>query len=448
MLFMMSSLSLSLSAFYFLFISVSFFPQVFGTPIQHQVAKRGYRITNSKITSVADIKEKAHKLVNNQETEGPQLVESDIDQMVIHYESMEEFKGRSFSSLTVEIRASGFYKGTPRGTLVFYEPDTEDQLKKKFDKAIDVWQSGSAAAFEKIQDPLSKEGCMFSKIMSIGTGSMHSVFRAPARKSSASAGPAPFESNSEGKNKEIKTGKKVEQILEKVTRDAQSRSASQIALPFLLQQKIGGRKIFLQDWVYSDKEKKLLNHPQLLYSEAQEVEVIDDPEAFDIIDEYTLLIAINVGDSLLKLIPQDKMPAVIITDFVLYDVIPKQEPDIKAFFDHYEKITEIPGKTEGLDFPNMGGGVPTLTYVGPFMDRNMDSAPDSRVNDFEPDKWQRDVLDQVGAKKSVFVVAPTSAGKTFISFYAMKQILEDNEDGVLVYVAPTKALVNQIATEV
>jgi superfamily II RNA helicase len=49
------------------------------------------------------------------------------------------------------------------------------------------------------------------------------------------------------------------------------------------------------------------------------------------------------------------------------------------------------------------------------MDRNMDSAPNSRIHDFEPDKWQRDVLDQIDAKKSVFVVAPTSAGKTFIS---------------------------------
>jgi hypothetical protein len=34
------------------------------------------------------------------------------------------------------------------------------------------------------------------------------------------------------------------------------------------------------------------------------------------------------------------------------------------------------------------------------------------------------------------------------SFYAMKQILQGDDDGVLVYVAPTKALVNQIAAEV
>ena len=56
-----------------------------------------------------------------------------------------------------------------------------------------------------------------------------------------------------------------------------------------------------------------------------------------------------------------------------------------------------------------------LIHAGPFMDRNMDSAPDPRVHDFEPDKWQRDVLDQIDAKNSLFVVAPTSAGKTFIS---------------------------------
>ena len=56
-----------------------------------------------------------------------------------------------------------------------------------------------------------------------------------------------------------------------------------------------------------------------------------------------------------------------------------------------------------------------LLHAGPFMDRNVDSASDSRVHDFEPDRWQREVLDQIDAKTSVFVVAPTSSGKTFIS---------------------------------
>lgn len=71
-----------------------------------------------------------------------------------------------------------------------------------------------------------------------------------------------------------------------------------------------------------------------------------------------------------------------------------------------------------------------LLHCGPYMDRNLDSAPDSRVP-FQPDGWQRQVLDDLDAKKSVFVVAPTSAGKTFISFYAMGKILRGNDEDVL-----------------
>ncbi|KAE8449822.1 hypothetical protein EG329_007299 [Mollisiaceae sp. DMI_Dod_QoI] len=89
-----------------------------------------------------------------------------------------------------------------------------------------------------------------------------------------------------------------------------------------------------------------------------------------------------------------------------------------------------------------------LDYCGPYMDRMLDAKPDPRVGSFVPDGWQRDVLDQLDANKSVFVVAPTSAGKTFISFYAMEQVLRADNEGVLVYVAPTKALVNQIAAEI
>ncbi|MCJ1400686.1 hypothetical protein MMC11_003894 [Xylographa trunciseda] len=88
-----------------------------------------------------------------------------------------------------------------------------------------------------------------------------------------------------------------------------------------------------------------------------------------------------------------------------------------------------------------------LLHCGPYMDRNMDSQPDTRVP-FNPDGWQRRVLDELDADHSVFVVAPTSAGKTFISFYAMEKVLRADDDGVLVYVAPTKALVNQIAAEI
>jgi len=88
-----------------------------------------------------------------------------------------------------------------------------------------------------------------------------------------------------------------------------------------------------------------------------------------------------------------------------------------------------------------------LSYCGPYLERSFDSRPDSRV-EFQPDGWQRRVLDTIDANQSAFVVAPTSAGKTFISFYAMRKVLEADDEGVLVYVAPTKALVNQIAAEI
>ncbi|KAF9461731.1 hypothetical protein BDZ94DRAFT_800063 [Collybia nuda] len=88
-----------------------------------------------------------------------------------------------------------------------------------------------------------------------------------------------------------------------------------------------------------------------------------------------------------------------------------------------------------------------LRLFGAFMDRSMDGAPDSRVA-FKPDAWQRTVLDSIDANDSLLVVAPTSAGKTFISYYAMEKVLRDSDDGILVYIAPTKALVTQIAAEV
>ncbi|PSK58644.1 hypothetical protein B9Z65_6659 [Elsinoe australis] len=123
------------------------------------------------------------------------------------------------------------------------------------------------------------------------------------------------------------------------------------------------------------------------------------------------------------------------------------------------KLSSPPAKTDRpLSFPFFLTKVDTslrvpnsslmfqLEHCGPYFDRSIDSAPDSRVR-FEPDAWQRRVLDLIDQKKSVFVVAPTSAGKTFISFYAMRQVLRESDDGILVYVAPTKALVNQIAAE-
>ncbi|GJJ07983.1 hypothetical protein Clacol_002190 [Clathrus columnatus] len=89
-----------------------------------------------------------------------------------------------------------------------------------------------------------------------------------------------------------------------------------------------------------------------------------------------------------------------------------------------------------------------LRLFGEYFDRSMDSAPDPRVPTFIPDAWQRQVLDSIDANNSLLVVAPTSAGKTFISFYAMEKVLRRSDDGILVYIAPTKALVTQVAAEI
>ncbi|PFH31606.1 DEAD/DEAH box helicase domain-containing protein [Besnoitia besnoiti] len=80
---------------------------------------------------------------------------------------------------------------------------------------------------------------------------------------------------------------------------------------------------------------------------------------------------------------------------------------------------------------------------------------DSRVL-FTPDYWQVRLLDLIDRRESVFVTAPTSSGKTFICFYAMELVLRcpirgekaiDN-DAVIVYVSPSKALADQVYAEV
>ena len=88
-----------------------------------------------------------------------------------------------------------------------------------------------------------------------------------------------------------------------------------------------------------------------------------------------------------------------------------------------------------------------LLHTEPYMERSVDSRDDGRVS-FQPDAWQRKVLDHLDDSRSLLVVAPTSSGKTFISFYAMEKALRANDDDVVVYVTPTKALVNQVAAEV
>ncbi|KIL59375.1 hypothetical protein M378DRAFT_14820 [Amanita muscaria Koide BX008] len=117
----------------------------------------------------------------------------------------------------------------------------------------------------------------------------------------------------------------------------------------------------------------------------------------------------------------------------------------------FKPIKLISSKTKEHQFPYMriqeDPVLWQLRVFGEFMDRSMGSSPDPRVH-FVPDAWQRKVLNNIDDNNSLLVVAPTSAGKTFISYYAMERVLRESDDGVLVYVAPTKALVTQVAAEV
>lgn len=114
---------------------------------------------------------------------------------------------------------------------------------------------------------------------------------------------------------------------------------------------------------------------------------------------------------------------------------------------------DIKLKIPKMDVGKVPTGVPflrfQLEFCGPHMDRGVKTVADDRVA-FTPEAWQVDLINVVqnSWNSGALVVAPTSSGKTFVSYYAMKKVLLDNHEDVVVYVAPTQALVEQVAADV
>ncbi|KAH8583989.1 SKI family SFII helicase [Cryptosporidium sp. chipmunk genotype I] len=88
-----------------------------------------------------------------------------------------------------------------------------------------------------------------------------------------------------------------------------------------------------------------------------------------------------------------------------------------------------------------------LRYMGADFERSTGSVADPRVP-FSPDYWQKQILDIIDSGDSALVCAPTASGKTFICYYAMEQVLRFDNESVVVFIAPTKALADQVHAEI
>jgi superfamily II RNA helicase len=119
----------------------------------------------------------------------------------------------------------------------------------------------------------------------------------------------------------------------------------------------------------------------------------------------------------------------------------KKSTESDEYYVKSSKVEELIDITGGDEF------LFQLVHLNSELDRPAGTLSDKRVM-FKPDYWQRELLDIVDRNESALVCAPTASGKTFICYYAMEKVLRSSNDKVAVYVAPSKALMNQVDAEI
>ncbi|KAH7647759.1 SKI family SFII helicase [Cryptosporidium bovis] len=115
---------------------------------------------------------------------------------------------------------------------------------------------------------------------------------------------------------------------------------------------------------------------------------------------------------------------------------------VKKSFEGLSKKEKI-----SMSVPNGCEALFQLRYMGADFERSTGSTSDPRVP-FNPDYWQKKILDIIDSGDSALVCAPTASGKTFICYYAMEQVLRYDNESVVIFIAPTKALADQVHAEI
>lgn len=197
----------------------------------------------------------------------------------------------------------------------------------------------------------------------------------------------------------------------------------------------------------------------------QTVEVSSDKIISAEIKQDFLLFKINIIDKICKGLIKGKSGlhekdlhyvdelVVLIRDGLKYaDLSDKQKTAISTVLSHigFQELisfNNLPPSTSESSYTRENWIRYQLKRLGPQLERETGGVYDPDVG-FTPDPWQEKLIFAIRKRQSALIVAPTSSGKTFASYYCMQQVLRESKDGIVVYVSPTKALVNQVAATV